>query len=68
LKSQGIVDADIHVWIPAPQACGEPAIDLDSDDTRAGAHERRREDTGPSTEVEHEVALLHARSADKLRG
>jgi hypothetical protein len=68
LQAQGIFDADIHVRIPAPQAFGEPCIDLDGDDTRAGAHESRCEDTGPGTDVEHEVAGLNAGSADKLRG
>jgi hypothetical protein len=56
------------MWIPAPQSFGEIGIDLDGYDVRAGAHERRREDTGPSTEVENEVAGLNARSANQLRG
>jgi hypothetical protein len=47
---------------------GELGIDLDGHDTRAGAYERRREDTGPGTEVENEVVGLNARSANQLRG
>jgi hypothetical protein len=66
-NAQGIVDADIHVWKPAPQSLGEVGIDLDGHDTRAGAHERRRQDTGPSTEIENEVTGPNARSANELR-
>jgi hypothetical protein len=43
-------------------------IELDSHDTRAGAHERRREDAGPSAEIENEVVGLNARSPNQLRG
>jgi hypothetical protein len=68
LNAQGIVDAHIHKWIPALQAFSERGSDLDGDDTRAGAHERRRQDTCPSTEIENEVVGLNARSANKLRG
>jgi hypothetical protein len=68
LNTQGIVDADVHMWIPASQAFGEVSIDLDGDDVRAGAHERAGEYSGPSTEIENEVVGLNARSANQLRG
>ena len=65
---QDVLDADIDVWVPAPQAFGKPGIDLDGHDSRARAHERAGQDTGSSAEIENEVVGLNARSANQLRG
>jgi hypothetical protein len=63
-----ILEADIQLWVPALQALGKIGVDLDGDDTRTGAHERRRQYTGSCTEIENEVAGLNVGSANELRG
>ena len=47
---------------------GKASIDIDRYDSRACAHERARQDTGSSAEIENEVVGLNARSANQLRG